>query len=102
MWKNFRKFTGVVALGLTLALPAVIHADNITFMANVGDDDEAHFHFRGHHHPLIFRAANKLRESKHLLWSAGHDFGGHKMQAIAAINHALDELAQADAYADSQ
>ena len=101
MEKKLRKFMGVAALGLALALPAVIHADNYALMGNVGDDDEAHFHFRGHHHPMIFNAAVKLREAKHSLWAAGHDFGGHKQRALVAIDHALDELAQADAFANS-
>ncbi len=102
MEKNFRKFMGVAVLGLALALPNVIHADNMVLMGNVGDDDEAHFHFRSHHHhPMIKRAAMQLVQAKHTLWAAATDFGGHKAQAIMAINHALDELAQADAFANS-
>jgi hypothetical protein len=86
-----------VAFAPALLVPARAHADGINFSLNVGDDDEAHFHFRDHRHvnPMIWKAAQQLREAKHSLWQARNDFNGHKEAAVRAINAALDELSAA-------
>lgn len=102
MKKNFGKFLVGGLLAAALVMPAFALADGVSLNVNLGADDAAHFHFdqRGHHHPVIWKAALQLRKAKHTLWAAGHDFGGHKAEAIGAINHALDELAQADEFAN--
>jgi hypothetical protein len=79
--------------------PALSHADGVVLNVDLGADDEAHYHFADrhfHHHPEIFKAAQKLQEAKHHLWQARNDFHGHKTAAIIAINNALDELRLAE------
>jgi hypothetical protein len=44
------------------------------------------------HNPEIHKALKKLRGAKEDLEKAAHDFGGHKAKAMAAINHAIEEL----------
>jgi hypothetical protein len=104
MKKNLGKFLACGLLAVGLALPVMAKADGVSLNVNLGADDAAHFHFdkRGHHHPLIWKAAMQLRNAKHTLWAAADDFGGHKVAAIMAINRALDELAVADEFAHSR
>jgi hypothetical protein len=47
-----------------------------------------------HHkqHPEIHKAISKLKGAKEDLEKAAHDYGGHKVKAIEAINHAIEEL----------
>jgi hypothetical protein len=44
------------------------------------------------HHPEIHKAMRKLRGAKQDLEKAAHDYGGHRVKAIAAIDAALEEL----------
>ncbi len=85
---------GMAVLGV-LAVPMMVKADGFNLKVNVGGDDQAHFDFqagkRGHH-PMIWKAAQQLRQAKHDLWKAADDFHGHKADAIQAINAALDQL----------
>jgi hypothetical protein len=84
---------GLIALPM-VAMPVVANA-GLDLTVNVGGDDQAHFDFNGgpaHHHPMIWRAAQQLRAAKHTLWHAADDFHGHKVDAIGAINAALDQL----------
>jgi hypothetical protein len=77
-----------------LAMPMVAKA-GVDLTVNIGGDDQAHFDFNGgarHHHPMIWKAAQQLRNAKHTLWQAADDFNGHKADAIGAINAALDQL----------
>lgn len=95
MSKNLRNLVlGMGMLGL-LAIPMVVKADAVNLSVNIGQDDQAHFDFNGgakHHHPMIWKAAQQLRNAKHTLWQAADDFHGHKADAIGAINAALDQL----------
>ncbi|MGA2421500.1 MAG: hypothetical protein ABSG69_15595 [Candidatus Acidiferrum sp.] len=43
-------------------------------------------------HPEIHAAINSLRHAKEHLEHAAHDFGGHRVEAIAAIDHAIEQL----------
>jgi len=47
-----------------------------------------------HHdrYPELHKAMRKLRGAKSDLEKAAHDYGGHKLKAIEAINQALTEL----------
>ena len=84
--------TGVLCL---LAMPMISRADGIDLKVKIGGDDQTHFDFKagaGHHHPMIWKAAQQLRQAKHTLWKAADDFNGHKAEAIQAINAALDQL----------
>ncbi len=76
-------------------MPMAVMADGISVNFNIGADDQAHFDFQGgmnHHNPQIWKAAQQLQNAKHTLFKARNDFGGHKMDAINAINGALDQL----------
>ena len=50
---------------------------------------------RGEKHPMIHAAINKLRAAKAELEKAAHDYGGHRVKAIEAIDRALEELRDA-------
>lgn len=43
-------------------------------------------------HPQIRAALESLRNSKEHLEHAAHDFGGHRVEAIKAINEAIRQL----------
>ena len=47
------------------------------------------------HHPEIRMALHKLRAAKGNLEKAAHDYAGHRVKAIAAIDQAISELEQA-------
>ena len=49
-------------------------------------------------HPAIHAAINSLEKAKKELQGAAHDFGGHRVDAIKAIDEALKQLRLADAY----
>ncbi len=92
---NFRKALLVAGMAAAVAVPFVAHAA-LDLTINVGADDQQHYDFNAgpsHHHPMIWKAAQKLQAAKHDLWKARDDFHGHKADAIGAINGALDQLA---------
>jgi hypothetical protein len=43
-------------------------------------------------HPEIRSAINSLRNAREHLEHAAHDYGGHRSDAIGAIDHALEQL----------
>ena len=95
MKKNWMKVAAFAGILILTAMPVAVMADNISAGFNMAADDQAHFDFHAgqrHYHPKIWKAAKQLQEAKHTLYRAGDDFHGHKMQAIAAINAALDQL----------
>jgi uncharacterized membrane protein len=49
-------------------------------------------------HPHIRAAIRELREARKELETAAHDFGGHRKEAIEAIDNALKQLQQALEY----
>ncbi|MDE2027872.1 MAG: hypothetical protein KGK03_07265 [Candidatus Omnitrophica bacterium] len=53
-------------------------------------------------HPEIMRAVRKLKGARHDLQLAAHDFGGHRVKAIAAIDEALKQLHLAVLAADKK
>jgi hypothetical protein len=46
-------------------------------------------------HPRIRAAIRELREAKRELEKADHDFGGHRKDAIKAVDHAIEQLERA-------
>ncbi len=50
---------------------------------------------RPERHPHIHAAIRELREAKRDLEKADHDFGGHRVDAIKAIDHAIRQLEKA-------
>jgi len=91
-WKK-----ALVAAGLAgfTAVPFTALADGFNFNVKVGDDNEAHYHFRdrkAHHNPQMLMAAKSLAEAKNHIWYAGRDNSGHRARAIQNIIMALDEI----------
>jgi hypothetical protein len=50
------------------------------------------------HHPHIHRAIHELREARQELKTAAHDFGGHRVESIKAIDVAIHQLEKALKY----
>jgi hypothetical protein len=46
-------------------------------------------------HPRIRAAIRELREAKKELEKADHDFGGHRVEAIKAVDVAIEQLEKA-------
>jgi hypothetical protein len=46
----------------------------------------------GEHHPEILHALKSLRAAHHELKEAKHDFGGHREEAIRAVDEAIKQL----------
>jgi hypothetical protein len=46
-------------------------------------------------HPHIHKAIHELKEAKKELKEADHDFGGHRVEAIEAIDKAVKQLEEA-------
>jgi hypothetical protein len=49
-------------------------------------------------HPHIRAAISELREARRQPETAAHDFGGHRKEAIEAIDNAMKQLQQALQY----
>jgi len=49
-------------------------------------------------HPHIRAALRELREARHELETAAHDFGGHRKEALEAVDHAIQQLDRALQY----
>lgn len=96
---TLKKFVLAAGMGILAVVPIVAIADGVNFNLKVGDDNEAHYHFRDHrvrHNPEMLKAARALAEAKSHLWYAKGDFGGHRVNAINQINLALDEINAAE------
>ena len=44
------------------------------------------------HHPAIHHAIEELRKARHELKEAKHDFGGHREDALKAVDKAIEQL----------
>jgi hypothetical protein len=53
-------------------------------------------------HPEIHAAIRHLEQAKAALEKAAHDFGGHRVKALEAVNHALEECHAALEYAAAE
>jgi len=49
-------------------------------------------------HPHIRAAISELREARRELETAAHDFGGHRKEALEAVDNAIKQLQQALQY----
>ena len=49
-------------------------------------------------HPLIARAIHQLQDAVDYMKAAPHDFGGHRAEAVAASEKAVEQLKLALAY----
>ena len=52
----------------------------------------------GEQHPHIRAALHELREARHELETAAHDFGGHRKEALEAVDNAIKQLQEALQY----
>lgn len=43
-------------------------------------------------HPHIVAAIQELKDARHELQTAAHDFGGHRVDAISAVDNAVKQL----------
>lgn len=79
----------VVALGLTLAMAGGVFTLTAR-RAQAGQGAGG-----GEKHPVLQNSIRQLENVKDRLQKAPTDFGGHRVAAIEAINHAINELQQA-------
>ncbi len=81
----------VLTLGLLNLAPAISYAAGAPTPAQVlkGTQEQ---------HPHIRAAIHELQEARHELETAAHDFGGHRKEAIEAIDNAIRQLKQALEY----
>lgn len=52
----------------------------------------------GEQHPHIRAALRELREARQELQTAAHDFGGHRKEALEAVDNAIKQLQEALQY----
>jgi hypothetical protein len=67
-------------------------ATAIMFAAGLAVSAHAQVVMHHEHHPELHKAKEKLEHAKSDLEHAAHDYGGHRVAAIKAIDAALGEL----------
>jgi hypothetical protein len=84
--KKLVKFGSALVLGggLLLGGLGMIHTDPTVAQANAAEKKERHPHIR--------QALSELREARKELKEAAHDFGGHRKEAVEAVNVAIKQL----------
>ena len=50
------------------------------------------------HHPHLHRVIEELEGARHEIMESGHDFGGHKEEAVRALDAAITQLRLAIQY----
>jgi hypothetical protein len=89
----------LLALGAAGALLASVAAYGVRAQGNV-PTPAAHVRLAGfqggpmaqERHPQIRRALRTLRAARAYMQHAAHDFGGHRVEAIAATDNAIKQL----------
>lgn len=84
---------------LTALSLCIIPAAYAQQTATPAPNTQSHIPGGRQHHPEIHKALHALERAKSDLQLATHDYGGHRVQAIQAIDQALDQLHQALQYA---
>ena len=88
-------FVGTMLLGLLTMTPGVINAATPA----KGPSPQVLKGAKGEEqHPHIRAAIHELEEAKHELQTAAHDFGGHRAEALEAVDNAIKQLRQALQY----
>ena len=85
-----KKVSGVAILGTMLAISQVA-----LFAAR---PPAAAQERKGEQHPHIRAALRELRDAKQELQTAAHDFGGHRKEALEAVDNAIRQVDQALQY----
>jgi len=79
-----------VVLGMMSATPAMM-----TAAPPQGGKEKRE---RNEQHPHIKAALHELEEAKRELQTAAHDFGGHRKEAVEAVDNAIKQLREALKY----
>ena len=74
----------VLSGALLLGGMGLLHTDPTIAQANAVEKKERHPHIR--------QAISELREARKELKEAAHDFGGHRKEALEAVNVAIKQL----------
>lgn len=88
-----RKMFGLAVVLTMLAVAPVVKINAGTpqqLQEKKGGQQEPHPHIRG--------ALRELREAKRELETAAHDFGGHRKEAVEAVDTAIRQLQEALQY----
>ncbi len=81
--------TGVLMVAGMVALPMAVRSEETSTTPSSTTVVPVRLHER---HPNIRKAIKKLEVAKEDLQRAPHDFGGHRLNAVHAIDQALAEL----------
>ena len=94
--KTIVRFSVALLIALTMSVPAVPQqsAPTSTFLP-APQTPQKPTHER---HPHIRGAIRELQEAKQELQTARHDFGGHREDAVKAVDEAIRQLRQALQY----
>lgn len=88
-----------LVLILAITLPVITSAappnGKATTITNQREDEGRKGRER---HPHIRAAIRELQEARHELETAAHDFGGHRKEAIEAVDNAIKQLREALEY----
>ena len=72
-----------------LALVVCLALGSFGLLPSITSPAQARFPER---HPRIHAAIRELREAKRELEKADHDFEGHRVDVIKAVDHAIEQL----------
>ena len=86
------------ALALLISLVTFTPVISMAAPTPTPAQDKDDQHKGGERHPHIRAAIHELEEAKKELQTAAHDFGGHRVEAIEAIDNAIKQLRQALQY----
>ena len=75
--------------GLAIATSTVVGADTPATIANPPPQPQ---HKEHEHHPAIHAAIKALEKAKAEMQAAAHDFGGHRAEALAQCEKAIEQL----------
>ncbi len=85
--------TGGLMVAGMIAIPMVARAAETSTSGSAPASSTKPAHERKHErHPEIQKAIKRLEAAKDDLQHASHDFGGHRVKAIQAVDQALAEL----------
>jgi hypothetical protein len=87
----FHTRLGTLALASGLGLASL----GLVSYGLVADPTTAQAQEKRERHPHLHRAITELKEAKKELEKADHDFGGHRVEAIKATDHAIKQLEKA-------
>jgi len=82
----------VVAFAYTASTPAAPNKANANALPAAAAQPNNSTAAAAEPHPEIRAAIGSLRHAKEHLEHAAHDFGGHRVEAIASIDHAIEQL----------